>query len=275
MPPPSDKQATRPLAAITGASSGIGEAFARKLAARGYDILLIARRRDRLQQIAAELATTFGMRAQALAVDLATDSGLAQAEQHLRNEPRLAFLVNNAGFGTRSFFHEADPAPQDAMHRLHVLATLRLTRAALPGMVARDRGAVVNVSSVAAFMQGPHNVSYCATKAWMNSFCEGLTLELRSARSRVQVQALCPGFTKTEFHQAMGIGRDFASASWWMTAEEVVDASLRGLDQRRWLVIPGWRYRLIVAVVRLLPRPLLHMLVGRAPNVRRGDPSGK
>jgi hypothetical protein len=263
--------AARPLAAITGASSGIGETFARKLAARGYDLLLIARRRDRLVELAAELARQHNTQAEPLPADLIAESDLARVEQRLRDEPRLAFLINNAGFGARSLFHEADLATQDAMHRLHVIATMRLTRAALPGMVARDRGGIVNVSSVAAFMQGPHNVSYCSTKAWMNSFTEGLTLELRSIRSRVRVQALCPGFTKTEFHQTMGIGREFVAASWWMTADDVVDDSLRGLDRGRWLVIPGWRYKLIVTVFRHAPRSLVHMLAGRAPNVRRGS----
>ncbi len=271
MSPTLGNSTPRPLAAITGASSGIGETFARKLAARGYDLLLIARRRDRLEELAVDVSRASAVQAEAFAADLIAESDLARVEQRLRDDPRLAFLVNNAGFGARSLFHEADLATQDAMHRLHVLATLRLTRAALPGMVARDRGGIVNVSSVAAFMQGPHNVSYCSTKAWMNSFTEGLALELRSLRSRVQVQALCPGFTKTEFHQAMGVGRDFAPPSWWMTSDDVVDDSLRGLDRRRWLVIPGWRYKLIVAMLRYTPRRLLHTFISRAPNVRRGE----
>lgn len=259
------------IAAITGASSGIGAVFARKLAARGYDLLLIARRKDRLEALAGELAAENGAQAEVFVSDLTQESDLARTESRLREEPRLEFLVNNAGFGTSGFFHDADFVGQDAMHRLHVMATLRLTRAALPGLVRRKKGFIVNVSSVSGFVQSPHNVSYCATKAWMNSFSEGLYLEMRALGVDVRVQALCPGYTYTEFHQTMGLSRDFAPKSWWMSAEDVVEASFRGLEKNRLFVIPGMRYKLIVAMLKHLPKRILHANIRRSPSVKRAE----
>ncbi len=260
----------RPLAVVTGASSGIGAVFARRLAERGYDLLLAARRRDRLEALAEELGQRFGIAAEPFPADLADDGDLRRLEERIVAAANLAFLVNNAGFGTKGLFWEADPAGQDRMHRLHVLATVRLTRAALPGMVARRAGCVVNVSSAAAFAQNPGNVSYCATKAWMNSFTEGLYLELSSVGSPVRVQALCPGFTVTEFHDVLGSDRKLIPAGWWMPAEAVVDASFRGLERGTWLLVPGWRYKAYAVVMAVAPRALRHLLaVSAAGRVRR------
>jgi len=181
----------RRVALISGASSGIGATFARKLAGAGFDLILIARRGDRLR----ELAGTLGTNVTTLAADLTTEEGLRAAEEAIAKCPALEMLVNNAGFGTQGRFWKADVARQDAMHRLHILSTVRLTHAALNAMIERGRGAVINVSSVAAFGQNEGSVSYCATKAWMNSFTEGLDMELRGAGSPVRVQALCPGYT--------------------------------------------------------------------------------
>jgi short-subunit dehydrogenase len=149
----------RPLAVVTGASAGIGAEFARQLSARGFDLLLVARRRDRLEAFAQQLPG-----AEALDADLADDASRARLEERLQRDPRVEILVNNAGFGSLGTFVKTSLASQDQMHRVHVLATMRLTHAVLPGLVARGRGAVINVSSVAGFWQGPQNVSYCATK---------------------------------------------------------------------------------------------------------------
>ncbi len=243
-------------ALITGASSGIGATFARALAERGYDLILVARRLDRLERLAEELRASRGVRAEVMAADLTKDEDLAAVEQRLSGETELTLLVNNAGFGTRGRFSDAELDTQERMHRLHVLATLRLTHAALPRMMARDHGGVINVSSVAGFTATPGNASYCATKAWMNFFTEALSLELASAGSRVKMQALCPGFTYTEFHDVMGVDRKVIPRSWWMPAEKVVAASLRGLDQGKLVVVPGLRYKLLVAVTGLIPGSL-------------------
>jgi short-subunit dehydrogenase len=255
----------RPLALITGASSGIGAVFARKLAARGYDLALVARRQERLQQLADELGRQYRATCTLLPADLANDVELHIIEEFLARAANLQMLVNNAGFGTLGRFYEASIESQDAMHRVHVMATMRLTHAALRNMTAQNRGAIINVASVAAFVPRPGSTSYYATKAWIKCFTEGLYLELLTAGSRVRVQALCPGFTYTEFHDALGTGRDFISSAWWMSAEEVVEASFQGLERGQLLVVPGWRYKLLVLCLRLLPQGLLHLLLTEGP----------
>lgn len=242
----------KPVALVTGASSGLGEVFARKLAARGYDLILVARRADRLQAIAAELP----VHVDALAADLATEAGVAAVEQAIRECPGLELLVNNAGFGSLKRFWDADLASQEQMHQVHVMATVRLTHAALNAMVPRSRGGVINVSSVASFGQSEGNVSYCATKAWMTSFSLGLDIELRGAGSPVKVQALCPGFTVTEFHQTLGVDRATIPRFLWLTSDLVVDASLHALDRGKALVIPDWKYKIAVFFMKHLPGAL-------------------
>ncbi len=245
----------RPMALVTGASSGIGAVFARKLAARGYGLLLVARRAERLEQLAAELRN-----AEVLPADLSAAVDLRRVEERILATENLDFLVNNAGFGTLGRFWHADIEDQDRMHRVHVIAIVRLTHAALRGMVTRGRGNIINVSSVAAFLHNPHSVSYGATKAWINSFTEALHVELRSAGCHVRVQALCPGFTYSEFHDTLGIDRSIIPRSLWMSAERVVDRSLLGLERNELIVIPGWRYRLFVGLRRWLPRSVRHTI---------------
>lgn len=250
---------TRRVALVTGASSGIGAVFARRLARQGFALILVARRRDQLDQLARELGG-----AETLAADLTLEEDLARVEARIASSPELELLVNNAGFGTQGWFWETPLDGQERMHRLHVMATLRLTRAALAAMVPRGRGDVINVSSVAGFGQRPGNVSYCATKAWMTSFTEGLDLELRAAGSPVRVQALCPGFTITEFHDTMGMSRDGIPAWLWLRAEDVVDQSLRALERGQPIVVTGAIYKMIVILQKLAPRWLRSATVGRA-----------
>ena len=255
----------RPLAVITGASSGIGATFARALAKQGLDLALVARREDRLRQLADELHKEFQANGTVLPADLTHDAELHKVEDYLAGAGNLHMLVNNAGFGSLERFPDAPIESQDAMHRLHVLATMRLTHAALRNMRARTQGAIINVSSVAAFVPRPGSTSYYATKAWINCFTEGLHLELKAAGSPVRLQALCPGFTMTEFHDVLGIRRDFISSAWWMSAEDVVNASLRGLEKGKLFVIPGWRYKMLVGVLRILPRGVLHYALIKGP----------
>jgi hypothetical protein len=249
------------VALITGASSGIGAVFARKLAAQGHNLILVARRGDRLESLAREISASNAVNVEPLRADLTKDSDLAAVERRVIQAEGLELLVNNAGFGSRGRFFEAPLEGQDAMHRLHVMAVMRLTHAALPAMVKRDRGAIINVSSVAAFSAAPGGVSYSATKAWMNNFTEGVALELAIAGSRVRAQALCPGFTITEFHDVMQADRSKIPRGWWMDADRVVADSLDALDSGRVIVIPGLRYRLLAAGMGMMPRPLLHAAV--------------
>ena len=246
----------RTLAVITGASSGIGATFARKLAP-DYDLLLVARRKDRLAELAGVLTAAYQTKVEVCAADLSSAAEIAPLVERIASEPRLGMLVNNAGFGTLGRFWEAPLASQEQMHQLHVMATVRLTHAALGNMVARDSGAIINVASVAGFARSQGSVSYCATKSWMNIFSEGLYLELKGMGSQVTVQTLCPGFTYSEFHDTMALDRErLAAKAFWLSAERVVDASLAGLQKRQLYVIPGWRYKVLTAVISKLPTTL-------------------
>ena len=187
--------------------------------------------------------------------------------QYIDATPSVEVLVNNAGFGTKGLFFDADIAGQDRMHRVHVMASMHLTHAALRQMVASRKGAVINVSSVAALLIGAGSASYGATKAWMNAFTEALDAELRAVESPVRVQALCPGFTITEFHDTMQMDRSAVPRWLWLSAEDVVDTSLRALEKGKVVVVTGWQYKLLVAIVRLLPRSLVRQL-GRASGRR-------
>ena len=210
-------------------------------------------------------ASQFQVNCTVLPADLTRDAELRTRGGLPCRRAHLQLLVNNAGFGTLGRFFEAPIESQDAMHRLHVLATMRLTHAALRNLTARNQGAIINVASVAAFVPRPGSTSYYATKAWINCFTEGLYLELKTAGSRVRMQALCPGFTYTEFHDVLGIDRDFISSAWWMPAEDVVEASLEGLEKGKLFVVPGWRYKLLVALMRMMPRGVLHFALTQGP----------
>ncbi len=258
----------RSVAVVTGASSGIGAVFARELAASGYDLVLVARRRERLEKLSAELDRQFSIDAEVLAADLSADPDVEMVARRIEAETRLGLLVNNAGFGALGRFHESAPAVQMNMHRVHVLAAARLTHAALTRLVPLDRGGVINVSSVSAFLPG--SASYNSTKAWMYSFTESLHLELRSAGSKVRVQVLCPGFTYTEFHDLLGLDRDKLAPSrkYWLSAESVVAESLEGFERGDWLVVPSWRYRLIVYFLKAVPRSLVRAIALRMSKAR-------
>jgi short-subunit dehydrogenase len=260
----------RPLAVITGASSGIGAEFARQLARRGYDLLLVARREYRLKALASEL----GVPAEVMAADLSVEAECASLAGRIRDARNLGVLVNNAGFGTLGLFPQTDLEAQQRMHRLHVLATMTLTHAALGNLTAREaaggipRG-IINVASIASFGQSPSNVGYCATKAWMASFTEGIAMELGSKRSAVRVQALCPGFTYSEFHDVLKMDRRAIPKVFWMTAEFVVRESLEGFDRGGLFVIPGWRYRMIAGFMKWIPKPFLRAITIRLARYRQ------
>ena len=248
----------RPLALITGASSGIGATFARQLAARGCDLILVARREERLHELAAELLAAHGAHCEVLPADLTLDADVIRVSERIAAVPRLDYLINNAGFGTKGKYFHADLAGQVNMHRVHVLAIVQLTHAALKRMVAQQSGAVINVASVAGFTLSAGGTRYSATKHWLNVFTEGLYLELRSSGSPVKVQALCPGFTYSEFHDVIEMDRSVVPKSWWMSADLVVAESLQGLDRGKLFVIPGFRYRWLVRLLSLVPRRLIY-----------------
>lgn len=237
----------RPRAVVTGASSGIGAAFARELAAVGYDLVLVARRTTLLESLADELEEAHGVAVEVRGDDLATAAGAEALARHLGAMEELDLFVSNAGFGTSTHFAHADLRRQVEMVRLHVEASVRLTHAALERMVPRRRGGIIHVSSIAAFLPRPGNATYASTKAFLNSFVTALAAELRG--TGVRVQALCPGFTRTGFHDTpdyVGFHRSQIPRFLWMSPGAVARVSLRSLRGERVIVIPGWWNRLIV-----------------------------
>lgn len=256
----------RPLALVTGASSGIGAAFARALARKSYDLVLVARRRERLETLAAELPEN-DVKVEVLPADLADDADLARVEKRIAADD-VTLLVNNAGIGTAGRFWEDDLDKLCRMYRVHVTATMRLTHAALRGMVKRDQGAIINVSSLSGFARIPdYKTSYAASKGWINVFTERLSLELRATGSHVKLQALCPGLTSSGFYDAVAEGHRPPSGKGWMQPEEVVFASLHGLELGDLFVVPGWRHRGLLALLALMPRRVREALILR-PNSR-------
>jgi len=250
-------------ALITGASSGLGAAFARRLAADGHDLILVARREERLATLASELAARHGVHAHSVVADLSDPAGVRRVEEYVESLDILDLLINNAGFGARGDFAGTDLGRQIEMIQLHVVACVRLARAALPGMIVRNHGGIINVASLAAFIPLPGDATYGATKAFLVSFSQALHEELRS--TAVRVQALCPGFIRTELHSSGQLPEtDLARipAMLWSPADEVVAESLRALARGQVVCVPGWKNRLIVmlarmGVVRLLLRVAL------------------
>jgi len=244
----------RPLAVVTGASSGLGHAFARRLAKDGYDLVLVARRQNRLEALAAEVKSAHGTTSQVIVTDLSEDKQLDALAEKLRGMP-VALLVNNAGFQLPERFAEADWRLWDSLVRVQCLATVRLAHAVLGGMMARRSGALVNVASIAAFLPIPNSVIYSTVKRFLVTFSEGLLQEVHG--TGVKVQALCPGWTRTEIVDPATVDTSHITKGWWSEPEDVVDASLRGLKRGKFVVIPGWRNRLMVFGANITVRPLL------------------
>ncbi len=237
----------RPVALVTGASAGLGAAFARALAARGCDLVLVARREDRLQSLAEELCLDYGVDAEVLAGDLSGLEGIERVEQRIAGLDRLEYLVNNAGFGVRGYFAYSDIQRHSAMQHVHMLAPMRLTHAALRQMLPRKRGNIINMSSLGAFLAMPGNVNYNASKAYLNMFSAALSSEL--AGTGVRIQALCPGFTYTEFHAtpeyASMRAYELIPRYFWDTPEKVVAASLRALPHGPVVYVPFLKNKVI------------------------------
>lgn len=256
------------IALITGASSGLGACFARKLAGRQYNLILVARRRERLAALANELEEAETISAEMLVADLSIPDGVEQVEGRICRLEALDLLVNNAGFGTTGQFARTELPQQLDMIQVHVMATVRLSRAALPGMIARSQGRIINVSSLAAFIPMPGNVTYCATKAYLNSFSRALQVEL--AGTGVQIQALCPGFTYTEFHNSTEYpqeARNQIPKMLWMSAEAVVEASLNALDKEQVVYIPGLKNRLLAGLITVTPDRLQQWILIKGQSV--------
>jgi short-subunit dehydrogenase len=237
-----------PTALITGATAGIGAAFARRLSADGFDLILLARDAERLARAAEEYGG-----AEIIVADLSTDEGIALGEEAAR---RADLVVNNAGFGQKGRFLDVPIEDELAMLRVHCEAVLRLTHAALPAMRDRGRGGVINVASVAAFFS---RGTYGASKAWVVSFSQGVAQDVPG----VHVMALCPGFVHTEFHERAQIDMSGMPEAFWLDADKVVADALRAFRRGVSVYVPGAQYKTLVGAGRLVPRNLLARISSR------------
>lgn len=237
-------------ALITGGTAGIGRAFADRFAGLGYDLVLVARDQDRLDEVAETLRAGSEVQVETLSADLATDEGCAAVRARLTQQERpVDILVNNAGFGLGHSFRSGALEDEERLIDVHVRAVLRLTHAALPGMIERGKGSVINVSSVAAFV--PRG-TYSAVKAWVVSFSESVAAELNG--TGVRCMALCPGFTHTEFHLRAEVDPDQIPRWMWLNAPGVVDTAIADLRKGLTVSVPAAKYKLLVGASRLVPR---------------------
>ena len=248
----------RPIALITGPTSGIGGGYARRYARDGYDLVLVARDVDRLKQLAGQLEAEAG-RVEILPADLTDAADREKVADRLAGGVRV--LVNNAGFGTSGEFWTADPALLQAQLDVNVTAVMRLTHAALPAMLDAGAGTVINVASVAGLVPG-RGSTYSASKAWVIAFSEGLAGGLHG--TGVGVHAVCPGFVHTEFHARAGIDMAKLPSFMWLEVDDVVSMSLADIAAGKVISVPGIQYKALVGAGRLIPRGLMRSAVKRA-----------
>ena len=252
------------VALVTGGTSGIGAAFARLLAARGYDLVLVARSMDRLDEMAAELRAS-GRSVEVLPADLADRNAVARVVERLSDPDRpIDLLVNNAGFGIHASLLDADVSEFDRGFEVMCRTVFVLSGAAARGMVHRGSGRIVNVSSTAGFLTMG---SYSSIKAWVTSYTESLAVELRG--TGVGVTALCPGWVRTEFHDRAGIRSSSIPNFMWLDAEQLVSAALRDVDRGTVISIPTLRYRALIGLARLAPKSAIRSVSGAISSSRR------
>lgn len=239
------------IAAVTGASSGIGRAFARRLATEGYDLLLIARRIERLESVAKEIRADGDSHVEVFAADLADSEQRRVIEKRLASEPRLAMLVNSAGFGTAGRLSEISPERIEREIQLNVIATIVLTHAALRAMIPKQSGAILNVSSAVGFQPNPFFANYGATKAYLTNVSDALADEVR--KDGIRVLAVCPGPVRTEFGSVANIDDNRFPRFTVVSPEQVVEESLRALRRGSRVCIPGIAMRTTAWLTRHLP----------------------
>ncbi|MBJ7286723.1 MAG: SDR family oxidoreductase [Candidatus Nanopelagicus sp.] len=243
-------------ALITGATAGIGAAYAKLLAKEGFDLVLVARDLPRLKGVAKELSKLYKIKAETIKADLTKPAQLAKVEKRLANNSKpIEVLINNAGFGLKDSFLVSNLAKEQELLDVLVTAPMRLSHAVLPGMIKRNSGSIVNVSSVASFIAGG---TYSAAKSYLTVFSEYLHTELRD--TNIKVSALCPGFTRTEFHARGKMKMSGLPNYMWTAVDQVVAKSWRYVKAGKVICIPGWQYMLLSSIARIAPRPLVRKL---------------
>jgi uncharacterized protein len=255
---------SRPVALITGPTSGLGAGFARRYAVDGYDLVMVARDVRRLEALAAELHDEVGTNVEVLAADLADAADRAKVADRLAMGVRV--LVNNAGFGTSGEFWTSDYATLQSQLDVNVTAVMQLTHAALPSMIAAHEGTVINVASVAGLLPG-RGSTYSASKAWVIAFSEGLANGLGG--TGVGVHALCPGFVRTEFHARAGIEMRGTPSFLWLEVDDVVRETMADVARDKVVIVPGLQYKALTTGGRMVPRSLVRAMtkvIGRGRN---------
>ena len=238
-------------ALVTGATAGIGESFTRLLAENNYNIVLVARDLPRLNERAAQLQTQYKVQTHVIQADLATDAGCAVVEQYIANN-QIDVLINNAGFGINKAFTVSTIDAEQQLLDVLVRTPMRLMHVALPQMKQRNKGVVINVSSVASFIAGG---TYSAAKSYLTVLTESLHTELTG--TNVKISALCPGFTRTEFHQRGRMSMKGLPSFMWLDSDELVAKAWRDALKGEAISIPGWQYKLLVFVIQRLPRSIV------------------
>jgi short-subunit dehydrogenase len=238
-------------ALVTGATAGIGESFTRLLAENNYNLVLVARDVSRLQERASQLQSQFNVQTHIIQADLSTDAGCAAVEQYIANN-QIDVLINNAGFGINKAFTMSELKAEQEMFDVLIRTPMRLMHGVLPGMKQRNKGVVINVSSVAGYIAGG---SYSAAKSYLTVITESLHTEL--ANTNIKVSALCPGFTRTEFHQRGRMSMKGLPGFMWLNSDKLVAKAWSDALKGKAVSIPGWQYQILVFVIQSLPRSII------------------
>lgn len=251
------------VALITGASGGIGKAYAEQLAKRKYNLILSGRQKEVLDDIAGKLSADYSIDADYVVSDLSTQDGIKKLTDRINDEGGVDMLVSNAGYAERSRFNDKDVEEINKMLSVHINATVQLVHAVLPGMINKKCGNIISVSSLSAYVPAPGSSIYSSSKLFLNSFMEAIHMEVR--KMGIKVQSLCPGLTHTGFHQGTSVAQsaEVRGMSIWMQPEDVVQASLRKLGKRSVIYTPGSINKVLRALLPLLPRKPYYAIAGR------------
>ncbi|MDP4093924.1 MAG: SDR family oxidoreductase [Bacillota bacterium] len=245
-------------AVITGATSGIGAAYASKFAQQGYDLIITGRRKEKIEATATQIRQKYNVNVDVILTELSETEEIKNLTDFMK-EKEIGVLVNNAGFGANSLYQTSDLTIMEQLAKVNVIAPMELIHAVLPGMVVRGKGTIINISSESVYMIIPKNAVYTAAKSFLKSFTEGLHLDLMG--TGVKVMAVCPGLTHTDFHEKMGMEKSRQINKGqikWMSPEEVVDISLRDMKKGKVVCIPGNHTKMLTHLLNMMPRRIYY-----------------